>query len=82
MQAINEIFGFIGIIISIILILVFFVMSSNLSKIKNELRTISRLLIQMGEKTDSFNKYTCNNCGKEFYRKRRVCPYCKKPVKY
>jgi predicted Zn-ribbon and HTH transcriptional regulator len=80
----NEIGGFatfIASVLSIIMIIVFFVISSNISKVRKELNHISRLLVEMGEKTNSFNKYVCESCGKEYFRKRINCPYCKEYVK-
>jgi len=71
-----------AVLISVVALIVFFVMASNLAQVKRELINISNLLIQMGEKTDSFPKYECANCGKQFYRKRGICPHCgKRPYK-
>jgi len=79
----------VSVIISIIALIVFFVMASNIGKLVSEIRASNVLLkrvteIQLGEINGTLKNVVCGNCNKSFKTFDATsfyCPHCKSFLK-
>ena len=66
-------------IVGAIMLIVFFVMAYNLSKIKNHVRQTKMNALRLAFIEGKAKKITCNNCKKEYIYladEYAECPYC------
>jgi len=79
----NDLILIISGIISLIILIVFFVMANNLSKVLSEIRNI-RDLMTLQAKIKGINDITCSNCKENFYTDATEeinCPKCNTLIK-
>jgi rubrerythrin len=61
---------------SLISLIVFFIMSSNISKMKGDIEKITYVVREYQKASGLGIKYTCGNCKETFVGKVDKCPHC------
>jgi rubrerythrin len=68
---------FLAAIFSIIMIIIFLVMASNISTIKFEIKNINRIFTSWSETNGGYGiTYLCHKCKKKFEGQPDKCPHC------
>jgi len=71
-----ETMGLLGALISIVVLIVFFVMAAALSNISSRLSEIKKILADWQGATGYGLMYTCITCKKPYKGKQERCPHC------
>ena len=78
----GEFIAVITVIVSIIALIVFFTMSSNIAAMQKDIRQIEKYIRGYAKENGYGILYTCSTCKKTFEGKQAKCPHCNREVNW